>query len=85
MTFGFGEYESINIDKTTLTDPSGTDYILLVVAQVTVTPESGTEVIYNLAQEYTELPTESMVMDVAYRPIKGATISSDYKISYTHI
>lgn len=82
MAFSFGSSQTVTIDTNSLTDPSGTDYTLVVVAQVTVTPTVGSPVVYNLSQEYTALPTPPMALNVAYIPIKGATITSDYNISY---
>ncbi|ARC85506.1 hypothetical protein U732_1274 [Clostridium argentinense CDC 2741] len=82
MAFSFGSFQTITIDTGTLTDPNGTDYTLVVAARVTVTPTTGSPVVYNLSQEYTQLPTPPMTLDVAYIPIKGATITSGYDISY---
>ncbi|GAA0120762.1 MULTISPECIES: hypothetical protein [Clostridium] len=82
MAFNCGSFQTVTIDTGTLTDPSGTDYTLVVVAQVTVTPTTGSPVVYSLSQNYTELPTPPMTLNVAYIPIKDATVTSRYDISY---
>lgn len=80
--FSFGEHQTVTIDKTSITDPNGTAYTLVVVGQVTVTPTTGSPVVYNLSQSYTALPTDAMTLDVAYIPITGATVTSGYQVSY---
>lgn len=82
MAFSFGSSQTVTVDTNALTDPSGTDYTLVVAAQVTVTPTVGSPVVYNLSQQYTVLPTPPMTLNVAYIPIKGATVTSGYNISY---
>ncbi|GAA0122475.1 MAG: hypothetical protein KID00_08665 [Clostridium argentinense] len=82
MAFSFGSSQTITIDTDNLTDPSGTDYALVVVGTVTVTPTTGSPVVYNLSQQYTELPTPPMTLNVAYIPIKDATVTSNYDVSY---
>lgn len=82
MAFSFGSFHTITINTNTLTDPKETDYTLVVAAQVTVTPTTGSPVVYNLSEKYTQLPTPPMTLNVAYIPIKGATVTSSYEISY---
>ncbi|HAG43783.1 MAG TPA: hypothetical protein DCL31_11200, partial [Clostridium sp.] len=69
MAFSFGSFHTITINTNTLTDPNGTDYTLVVAAQVTVTPTTGSPVVYNLSEKYTQLPTPPMTLNVAYIPI----------------
>lgn len=82
MAFNFGASQTVTIDKSSITDPTGTNYTLVVVAQVTVTPKTGTPVVYNLSQQYTTLPADAMTLALAYIPLKDATVTSGYNVSY---